>query len=226
MNMKYISHVLLAGVLFSICGTTLAKDAPPESVSPEAALLRLKAGNARFVTEAVSQGRPNAARREATAHGQHPFAIIVACADSRTSPELIFDQNIGDIFVVRSAGNVIDDHALGGIEFAVKTFGTRLVVVLGHQSCGAVKAALPGDTARSGHIGSILRDIQPAVKQAKHQDGDLLTNAIKNNARLVAAKIGKDAELGDHKSEVRIVSGYYELDNGHVEWLETPGGIA
>jgi carbonic anhydrase len=179
------------------------------------------AGNSRFVTDAVSQGRPNAARRAATAVAQHPFAIIVTCADSRTAPELIFDQNIGDIFVVRSAGNVIDDHALGGIEFAVKTFGTRLIVVLGHQSCGAVKAALTSHTA-PGHIGSILRDIQPAVKEAKGQDGDLLINAIKDNARLVAAKIGKEADLGDHKSEVRIVSGYYELDSGHVEWLETP----
>ena len=221
MNTKTISRILFTCVLASICIATYAKDAP-DSVTPEAALLRLKAGNARFVTEPVSQGRPNAARRAATAKAQHPFAIVVTCADSRTAPELIFDQNIGDIFVVRSAGNVIDDHALGGIEFAAKTFGTRLIVVLGHQSCGAVKAALTSDTA-PGHIGSILRDIQPAVKQAKHQAGDLLTNAVKDNARLVAEKIGKDAELGDHKSEVRIVSGYYELDSGHVEWLETPG---
>ncbi len=222
MNTKPISRVLLAFVLFSICGATLAKDAPSVSVGPEAAILRLKAGNSRFVTEAVSQGRPNAARREATAKAQHPFAIVVTCADSRTSPELIFDQNIGDIFVVRSAGNVIDDHALGGIEFAVKTFGTRLIVVLGHQSCGAVKAALTSDTA-PGHIGSIVRDIQPAVKEARTQEGDLLTNAIKDNARLVAEKIGKDTELGDQKSQVRFVSGYYQLDSGHVEWLETPG---
>jgi carbonic anhydrase len=221
MNTKRIRRVLLASILLSLCGAAYAKDAPTVSVSPEAALLRLKTGNARFVTEAVSQGRPNAARREATAKAQHPFAIIVTCADSRTAPELVFDQNIGDIFVVRSAGNVIDDHALGGIEFAVKTFGTRLIVVLGHQSCGAVKAALTGDTA-PGHIGSILRDIQPAVTEAKSQEGDLLTNAIKDNARLIAAKIGKEAELGDQKSEVRIVSGYYELDTGHVEWLESP----
>ncbi len=220
---KSIGRILLFCAFASLGGATFAKDAPPESVSPDAALLRLKRGNARFVTEPVSQGRPNAARRAATAERQHPSAIIVTCADSRTSPELIFDQNIGDIFVVRSAGNVIDDHALGGIEFAVKTFGSRLIVVLGHQSCGAVKAALTSDTA-PGHIGSIVRDIQPAVKQAKHQDGDLLTNAIKDNARLIAEKIGKEAELGDHKSEVRIVSGYYELDSGHVEWLETPGG--
>jgi carbonic anhydrase len=220
--MKPIIRILFACMLISLCRATFAQDAPPKSVSPEAALTRLKAGNARFVTESVNQSRQNAVRRAATAGAQHPFAIIVTCADSRLTPELIFDKSIGDIFVIRSAGNVIDDHALGGIEFAVKTFGTRLIVVLGHQSCGAVKAALTSDTA-PGHIGSILRDIQPAVKEAKTQEGDLLTNAIKDNARLISEKIGKDADLGDLRSDVRIVSGYYELDTGHVEWLETPG---
>jgi carbonic anhydrase len=221
MNTKRISPILLACIFASICSATFAQDALPDGVSPDAALTRLKAGNARFVTESVNQSRQNAVRRAATAGAQHPFAIIVTCADSRLTPELIFDKNIGDIFVIRSAGNVIDDHALGGIEFAVKTFGTRLIVVLGHQNCGAVKAALTSDTA-PGHIGSILRDIQPAVKEAKTQEGDLLINAIKDNARLIAAKIGKDADLGDARSEVRIVSGYYELDTGHVEWLDAP----
>ena len=197
----------------------VAKDHPVASVSPDAALARLKAGNARFVANPVSKGKPTAARRAETAQTQHPFAIIVGCADSRTTPELVFDQNIGDLFVIRTAGNLIDDHGLGSIEYAVDHLGTRLIVVLGHERCGAVKAALASATA-PGHVNSLVRDIQPAVEAAKGEKGDRLTNTVKANARLVAEKIGKEAELGEHKSEVLIVTGYYDLDTGVVEWPE------
>jgi carbonic anhydrase len=165
----------------------------------------------------VSQGQPTAARRAATAQTQAPFAIIVGCADSRTGPELIFDQNIGDLFVVRTAGNLIDDHGLGSIEYAVEHLGSRLIVVLGHQRCGAVKAAMTSPTA-PGHVNSLVHDIQPAVEAAKNEQGDALANTVKANARLVAEKIAKEAELGEHKPEVRIVTGYYSLDSGKVEW--------
>src|SRR5271157_4570405 len=194
-----------------------AKDHPGASVSPEVALARLKAGNARFVAHQVSAGKPTAARRAETAETQDPFAIIVGCSDSRTSPELVFDQNIGDLFVVRTAGNLVDDHALGSIEYAVEHLGSRLIVVLGHERCGAVKAALASATA-PGHVNSLVRDIQPAIEAAKTEKGDPLANTVKANARLVAEKIGKEAELGEHKAEVRIVTGYYDLDTGVVEW--------
>ena len=205
--------MLLAG------SAAVAKDHPVVSVSPDVALARLKAGNARFVANPVSKGKPTAARRAETAQTQHPFAIIVGCADSRTSPELVFDQDIGDLFVIRTAGNLIDDHGLGSIEYAVDHLGTRLIVVLGHERCGAVKAAMASATA-PGHVNSLVRDIQPAVEAAKGEKGDPLANTVKANARLVAEKIGKEAELGEHKSEVRIVTGYYDLDTGVVEWLE------
>ena len=165
----------------------------------------------------MSGGKPTAARRAETAKTQAPFAIIVGCADSRTSPELVFDQNLGDLFVVRTAGNLVDDHGLGSIEYAVDHLGTRLIVVLGHSRCGAVKAALESPTA-PGHVNSLVRDIQPAVAAAKAEKGDPLANTVKANARLMAEKIGKEAELGEHKSEVRIVTGYYDLDTGAVEW--------
>ena len=197
----------------------VAKEHPDTSVSPAVAMARLKAGNARFVANPVSKQKPLAARRAETAWTQHPFAIIVGCADSRTSPELIFDQNIGDLFVIRTAGNLIDDHGLGSIEYAVDHLGTRLIVVLGHQRCGAVKAALASATA-PGHVNSLVRDIQPAVAAAKVEKGDPLANTVKANARLVVEKIGKEADLGKHKSEVRIVTGYYDLDTGMVEWSE------
>ena len=218
------SRTSLAGII-AFClllpagSVAVAKDQPVVSVSPAAALARLKAGNARFAANPVSKGKPTAARRAETAQTQHPFAIIVGCADSRTAPELVFDQNLGDLFVVRTAGNLVDDHGLGSIEYAVDHLGTRLIVVLGHERCGAVKAALESTTA-PGHVNSLVRDIQPAVETAKNEKGDPLTNAVKANARLMAEKVRKEAELGQHKSEVRIVTGYYDLDTGVVEWPE------
>ena len=122
---------------FALSSWALAADHATPSVNPDEALNRLKAGNERFARTKVSAGKPVAARRIATAKAQHPFAIIVACADSRTSPEIVFDQNIGDLFVVRTAGNLVDDYALGSIEYAVEHLGSRLIVVLGHERCGA-----------------------------------------------------------------------------------------
>ncbi len=209
-----------ASFLLLLAGSVaVAKDHPVASVTPDVALARLKAGNARFVANPVSKGKPTAARRAETAQTQHPFAIVVGCADSRTSPELVFDQNIGDLFVVRTAGNLVDDHGLGSIEYAVDHLGTRLIVVLGHARCGAVTAARESATAH-GHVNSLVRDIQPAVEAAKTEKGDPLANVVKANARLMAEKISKEAELGEHKSEVRIVAGYYDLDTGVVEWPE------
>jgi carbonic anhydrase len=195
----------------------IAADPPATSVSADDALARLKAGNERFANSKESSGKPVAARRAETAQDQHPFAIVVGCADSRTAPEIIFDQSIGDLFVIRTAGNLVDDYALGSIEYAVGNLGTRLIVVLGHERCGAVKAALGGDSA-PGHINSLVRDIQPAVIAAKGKEGDALANAVHENDAEVAAKIKKQAQLGDLASQVRIVEGYYDLDTGKVEW--------
>src|SRR6185436_5632156 len=119
----------------------------PTPVSAESGLAKLKEGNARFVSSKVSAGKATAALRTETAKGQHHFAIVLGCADSRTPPEIIFDQSIGDIFVVRSAGNLVDDNALGSMEYAVEHLGVRLIVVLGHSRCGAVAAAVAGDSA-------------------------------------------------------------------------------
>jgi carbonic anhydrase len=201
----------------ALCGWAMAADPANPSVGPDEALSRLKTGNARFAQSKVSTGKPVAARRAATAKDQHPFAIIVGCADSRTAPEIIFDQDIGDLFVIRTAGNLVDDYALGSIEYAVDHLGTRLIVVLGHSRCGAVTAALATGSA-PGHINSLVRDIQPAVAAAKGKEGDALANAIHENDAQVAKKIRSQAQLGEFASQVRIVEGYYDLDTGKVEW--------
>jgi len=203
--------------LFSLAALVFAADYPTPSVSTDAALANLKEGNARFATHEVSQGKPNAAKRAETAQTQRPFAIVVACADSRTSPELIFDHNIGDLFVVRTAGNLVDDYGLGSIEYAVNHLGARLIVVVGHDGCGAVKAALTSDTA-PGHIESLVRGIQPAIKAVKGKEGDPLHLAITENARLMADKIRSQTDFGELAKEVRIVFGVYDLTTGKVDW--------
>src|SRR3954447_17287807 len=179
--MNKISKVALI-LSLSLLGASynFAADDDAPSVSADAALAKLKEGNIRFSSNKVSEGKPNAAKRAETVKSQHPFAIVLACADSRTSPELLFDANIGDLFVIRTAGNVVDEHALGSLEYAVAHLGTRLVVILGHQRCGAVIAAVASDTAPS-HIQSLVRDIQPAVVLAKSESGDTLVNATAEN---------------------------------------------
>jgi carbonic anhydrase len=214
MKPRLSNLILLATIALN--GLAMAADPTTPSVPADEALNRLKAGNERFAHSKVSAGKPVAERRAATAQAQHPFAIIVGCADSRTAPEIVFDQDIGDLFVVRTAGNLVDDYALGSIEYAVEHLGSRLIVVLGHERCGAVQAALAGSAP--GHIEALVRAIQPAVAASKEMKGDPLTNAVHENDAAVAAKIRKVAELGELASQVRIVEGYYDLDTGKVEW--------
>src|SRR5438552_13988241 len=217
--MRITFNVLAIIACSSIVALVLAAEHPVASVSADAALAKLKEGNLRFASSEVSQSKPTAARRAETAQEQHPFAIVLGCADSRTAPEIVFDQNLGDLFVVRTAGNLVDDHALGSIEYAVAHLGARLIVVLGHTSCGAVKAALESDHA-PGHVDSLVRDIQSAIKAAKGKSGDALSVAITENARLVAAQVKAKAALGDLAKEVRIVSAIYDLDTGKIEWIK------
>ena len=217
--MKITSKFAIVGgvSLVGVVALVFAEDHPAGVMGADEALTKLKEGNERFVKANVTEGKPTAARRAETAQKQLPFAIILGCADSRTTPEIIFDQNIGDLFVVRNAGNLVDDLALGSIEYAVEHLGVRLVVVLGHERCGAVIAALAGDTA-PGHVQAIVRDIQPAVQAIKGKPGDATQLAVAENARLMAKEIQDKVTLGDLAKEVHITSAVYDLDTGKVDW--------
>lgn len=191
--------------------------APAKNASDEA-LKKLLAGNKRFVSQTMSHGHQTVERRMDQSGGQTPFAIIVSCSDSRVGPEVVFDQGIGDLFVVRTAGEVVTDVAMGSIEYAAAHLNVPLIMVVGHEKCGAVTAAIEGGEA-PGSIGSIVNLIKPAVEKAKGQGGNLLDNAIRNNAILVSETIAASPIIKEKlaKGELKIVRGVYDLDEGVVK---------
>lgn len=200
------------------------------------ALEQLKAGNKRFTEDKAERCTPNPSVRQQLENGQKPFAIIVGCSDSRTPPELIFDQGLGDLFIIRAAGNVVGPHSLGSILYAVAHLGSRLVVVMGHTKCGAVAAsvdaakAAPADApkgdkgAAESPIMSIVNDILPSVHACMKNSGEenLAHEVCKENARN-SAKLVKEmlaTHCADKASEVQIVAGLYHLEGGSVEFLD------
>jgi carbonic anhydrase len=190
-------------------------------ISTDAAITRLVEGNKRFVADALTHPGQSAARRTETTQGQHPFAIILTCADSRVSPEILFDQGIGDLFVVRNAGNLLDDHVIGTIEYAVEHLHTTLMVVLGHSKCGAVSAAVAGGDA-PGHIKSIVTSLAEAVAMAQKKPGDLVDNAVRINAKLAAVALTQSEPLlGEavKAGHLKVVAARYDITTGQVEFL-------
>jgi carbonic anhydrase len=219
-------------------------------VSPADAIARLKQGNGRFTAGNMQHPHESsdersymaknsyenvgmtflgmtaeqaAERRTELAKTQHPFAAIVSCSDSRVPPEIVFDQGLGDLFIVRVAGNVINDEGLGSIEYSVDHLGTRLILVLGHQSCGAVKAAKETIAAKGkapGHIESLVTAIKPAVEATAKDDLDAtikanvkhIVEALRSSAPILMARVDS--------GEIQVIGGYYNLDTGAVTFLD------
>lgn len=204
---------LLVGLLS--CGVVALGGA---AVSGDIAQQRLLDGNKRYVEAKMTNPNQTAQRRVELAKGQHPFAVVVACSDSRVPPEILFDQGLGDLFVIRLAGNVVDDAALGSIEYAVEHLGVNYVMVLGHERCGAVEATVKGGEV-PGHIGVLAKAIQPALDKAKGQSGDLVDNTVRANATMAVERLKTSepilAELVK-KGELTIVGARYDLDDGSV----------
>jgi carbonic anhydrase len=189
-------------------------------MTPIEALARLRQGNIRFVSARV-QSRDVTATRTIVAQDQHPFAVIVGCSDSRVGPEIIFDQGLGDLFDVRTAGHVLDAAAQGSIEYGVHHLHCPLVVVLGHKRCGAVTAAV-NHSDEPAEISELVAAIQPVVEQTKDLPGDPVDNAVRANASSVAQYLrDNSAVMQDplNAGEVQVVSAYYDLDSGHVTFL-------
>ena len=219
-------------------------------VAPAEAISRLKEGNGRFTAgnpqhphESVDDRKYMAAnsyenagviplgmtsqqaakRRAELAKSQHPFAIILSCSDSRVPPEIVFDEGLGDLFIVRVAGNVLNDEGLGSIEYGVEVLGARLIVVLGHQSCGAVDAAMKTVAAKGkapGHIQSLVTAIKPVVDSTPKGDLDTM---IKANVKHVVDALRSSTPILKTKvdsGDVQVIGGYYTLDTGAVTFLE------
>lgn len=217
----------LAGCQTSRPSAVVAQNAASQAATtPADALARLKAGNERFTANQLL-AHDLAAQRRATSGGQYPFAVVLSCLDSRTSTELIFDQGIGDVFNARVAGNVLNDDILGSMEFACKAAGAKLIAVIGHSKCGAVKGACSG--AELGHLTGLLGKIQPAVAAVPAAtDGDKTSpqrvDAVaKENVRLALKQIRERspilAEL-IRDGKVGLVGGLHDLDSGRVTFFE------
>ncbi|MDK3159741.1 carbonic anhydrase [Kamptonema cortianum] len=187
------------------------------SLSPDEALQKLLEGNQRFVQHHPEYPDQSEARLLEVAQAQHPFATVLSCADSRVPAEIVFDQGIGDIFDVRIAGNIATPEALGSIEYAVVLLGTPVLMVLGHERCGAVTAAVQNEPL-PGAIGAFVKPILPAVEQVKGLSGDLVDNAVTANVRYQMEQLKRSQLLTERvqSGQLRIVGGRYDLDSGTV----------
>jgi carbonic anhydrase len=243
----------IAGSLLGAIQSVVAADsAYPDQpiISPADAISRLKEGNSRFTSGnmqhphesgeeraymaknsyenpgAISLGmtaEQAAKRRAELTKSQHPFAIILSCSDSRVPPEIVFDEGLGDLFIVRVAGNVLNDEGLGSIEYGVDVLGARLILVLGHQNCGAVSAAMRTIAAKGkapGHIQSLVTALKPVVVATPKADLETMekanvkyvVDAMRSSKPILKAKVDS--------GEVQVIGGYYDLDTGAVTFLD------
>jgi carbonic anhydrase len=224
-NLLFASSFVVFTLLMGNHLVRAADPAHPDqpSVAPAEAISKLKEGNGRYTTGNLQHPGQTAERRTELAKTQHPFATIISCSDSRVPPEIVFDQGLGDLFIVRVAGNVINDEGLGSVEYSVDHLGTRLILVLGHQSCGAVDAAKQTIAAKGkapGHIQSLVTAIKPAVEATAKDD---LDTTIKANVKNVVQALRSStpilkAEVDSGK--IQVVGGYYSLDTGAVTFLD------
>ena len=198
---------------------------PGQGLSKEEAFKRILDGHWRYLDNEGVTRVVTASDRLRHLGGQYPFASILGCADSRVSPEVIFDQGQGDLFVVRVAGQVVGEFEIASLEYSVQHLGVKLILVMGHENCGAVKAAIDVATT-DGPIGSLIEEIKPAVELAKTQDGDLLSNAVRCQVSLAVDQLyQRSALLRDavDSGQVRMIGLIYGLSSGDLDICKTVG---
>lgn len=181
------------------------------------ALNRLKSGNQHFIDDKLDGKLQNSSRRSALTSGQQPYAIILSCADSRVVPELAFDTGLGEIFVIRIAGNVASTSAVASIEYAVAHLDTNLIIVLGHESCGAVTAAVKGGD-NGPNLNHLLHFIDPALESAA---ADSMDNIIKRNAILTSRALVEKSDIIESAvkaGNLKILPSYYNMESGRIDF--------
>src|SRR6266516_1493456 len=222
---QFVSWLIAVSLVGGSQFARAADPAHPEqpTVAPAEAIAKLKEGNARYTSGNLQHPGQTTERRAELTKSQHPFAIILSCSDSRVPPEIVFDQGLGDLFIVRVAGNVLNDEGLGSIEYGVEILGARFIVVLGHQSCGAVDAAMKTVAAKGnapGHIQSLVTAIKPVVDSTPKGDLDTTIKAnvkhVVDALRLSTPILKARVDSGD----VQVIGGYYGLDTGVVTFLD------
>jgi carbonic anhydrase len=229
LSRKIRNAVIVMCALCAVSGAAAFASGAKAAMSADEALKSLISGNERYVANQMTgQKLCDLPTRQGLAKGQNPYAIILSCSDSRVPPEIIFDKGLGEIFVVRVAGNIPDPVVLGSIEYAAEHLGSPLVMVLGHERCGAVTAAVDAKGKPEGNIGAIISKITPAVKQAKKEaagkpKAELVETAIDDNVKLVSAALTKQSKVIKHlvdAGKIKIVSAKYDLDDGKVTVLK------
>lgn len=217
------SWSILAALL--ICTAVAIASGGVSGMKPDEALQKLMDGNKRYVENTMGAcAQTNTSLRDGLAKGQKPYAIILSCSDSRVSPEIVFDKTLGEIFVVRVAGNIPDPIVLGSIEYAAEHLGSTLIMVLGHERCGAVTAAVDAKGKPEGNIGAIVKRILPSVKEARKKCKDtdkpkLVECAIDTNVAHVAKSLTSESKVIAHlvrEGKLQIVTAKYDLDDGKV----------
>lgn len=227
---RKLKNVVWLSVLTLVISAAVALASGTQAgMSADEALKSLLDGNQRYVSNQMSgQKLCDLTTRESLAKHQKPYAIILSCSDSRVPPEIIFDKGLGEIFVIRVAGNIADPAILGSIEYGAEHLGSPLIMVLGHERCGAVTAAVEAKGKPEGNLGSIIRCIAPAVKQAKKESTgkakpEVVEMAIDDNVKLVSAALTKQSKVIRHlvaEGKVKIVGAKYDLDDGKVTLLK------
>lgn len=194
-------------------------------VTPQNALTRLLEGNERYTTDKLQHPNRGKEARDAVVAGQTPFATILSCSDSRVSPEIVFDQGIGDLFIVRVAGNVIGPIEQESIDYASIYLGSSLILVLGHEKCGAVQAVLNGTTK---DIETVAALITPAVKEAKEGQEPIWENAIKDNVLNMVRQLKANTVIAElmKNNKLDVVGGYYSLSSGKIQLLTSQAGVS
>jgi carbonic anhydrase len=193
----------------------------PQPVSPDAGIKRLVEGNKRFVDGKRLNPNQSKLRLQETSVAQYPFAAILGCSDSRVPGEIIFDQGLGDLFVVRLAGNIAAQEGIGSLEFATAVLGAQTIMVLGHTRCGAVSAAIKGDPL-PGRIGIFVEEIKPAVERVRNKTGNIEENAVIANVQYQMGRLGESSTILASlikQGKLKIVGGYYDLATGKVNMI-------